>query len=314
MVTDGTDPRAYRFPADSLRCMPKTPIRDVSIAFETHGDASHRAVMLIAGLGSQLVYWSPEVVGDLVERGYFVIRFDNRDAGHSSGFDDWGEVDLQKVLVSALTGRRPHVPYDLADMAGDAVGLLDHLGVERAHVVGHSMGGMIAQRLAIDHGERVLSLVSMMSTTGEPGVGAPSPEAAGLIMRAPATTRAAAIEASVDAMRITWGPHHFDETRATNRATEAHDRSFRPTGIGRQFGAIVSDGNRTAELAALQTPALVVHGAADPLIHLSGGEATAAAIPSAALVVFEDLGHDLPPALWPPIRDRMVEHFSGRTP
>lgn len=312
MTSDATEPDRYRFLADSLPGMPQTPVRDVSIAYETHGDPSSPAVLLIAGLGNQLISWPTDMVTDLADRGHFVIRFDNRDTGLSSGFEDWGEVDARKSLVSALTGRRPEVPYDLADMAGDAVGLLDHLGVERSHVVGASMGGMIAQRLAIDHGDRVLSLVSIMSTTGNPAVGVPTPEAAGLLLQEPATTRAHAIAASVAAMRIISG-RYFDEPRAVTRATQAHDRAFRPGGVGRQFGAIVSDGDRTAELGGVSVPTLVIHGAADPLIHRSGGEATAAAIPEADLMILEGMGHDIPPQLWHVVRDRMLEHFAGAT-
>lgn len=285
----------------------------MEIVYDTTGHPDDPPVVLIAGMGNQLIYWGPEVVADLSARGHFVIRLDNRDAGLSTSFDDWGKINLQMVLASAISGRDPDVPYRLGDMAEDVIGLIDHLGIERAHVVGQSMGGMIAQRIAIDHPHRVLSLTSIMSTTGSPAVGRATGEASSLLTRAPAEDRAEAIASAVDSMRITWGPHHFDETRAVARATEAHDRSFRPAGAARQFGAIVADGDRTPELASLTAPTLVIHGGADPLIGVSGGEATAGAVPDAELVVFEDMGHDIPPALWPKIRDAMLRHFEAAT-
>ena len=291
--------------------MPSTDTREVEIVFDATGNPADPPVVLVAGMGNQLIYWGPEMVADLSGRGYFVIRLDNRDAGLSTSFDDWGKINLQMVLASAISGRDPHVPYRLGDMAQDVIGLIDHLGIDRAHVVGQSMGGMIAQRLAIDHPHRVLSLTSIMSTTGSPAVGQATAEASSLLTRAPADDRAAAIASAVDGMRITWGPHHFDETRAVTRATEAHDRSFRPAGAARQFGAIVADGDRTTELRSLAVPTLVIHGGADPLIGVSGGEATASAVPDAELVVFEEMGHDIPPALWPAIRDAMIRHFEA---
>lgn len=291
--------------------MPSTNTREVEIVYDTTGDPADPPIVLIAGMGNQLIYWGPEIVADLSGLGYFVIRFDNRDAGLSTSFDDWGKINLQMVLASAISGRDPDVPYHLGDMAGDVIGLIDHLGIGRAHVVGQSMGGMIAQRLAIDHPDRVRSLTSIMSTTGNPAVGQATGEASSLLTRAPAGDRAAAIASAVNGMRITWGPRHFDEARALTRATEAHDRSFRPAGAARQFGAIVADGDRTAELESLAVPTLVIHGGADPLIGVNGGEATAAAVPDAQLVVLEDMGHDIPPALWPAMRDAMIRHFEA---
>lgn len=309
---NATEPAKYRAPTDILAPMPSTHTRAVEIVYDTTGDPADPPVVLIAGMGNQLIYWGPEIVADLAGRGYFVIRLDNRDAGLSTSFDDWGKIDLKMALASSISGRDPDVPYHLGDMAEDVVGLIDHLGIERVHVVGQSMGGMIAQRIAIDHPQRVLSLTSMMSTTGNPAVGAATSEASSLLTRAPAEDRVTAIESAVDSMRITWGPY-FDRARAVARATEAHDRSFRPAGAARQFGAILADGDRTPELASLSVPTLVVHGGADPLIGVSGGEATAAAVPGAKLAVFEHMGHDIPPALWPEIRDVMVRHFEAAT-
>lgn len=291
--------------------MPSTHTRAVEIVYDTTGDPADPPVVLVAGMGNQLIYWGPEIVADLSARGYFVIRFDNRDAGLSTSFDDRGKINLQMVLAAVISGRDPDVAYRLSDMAGDVIGLLDHLDIEAAHVVGQSMGGMIAQRLAIDHPHRVLSLTSIMSTTGSPAVGQATAEASSLLTRAPADSRAAAIDSAVNAMRITWGPHHYDEARAVARATEAYDRSFRPAGAARQFGAIVTDGDRTPELESLAVPTLVIHGGVDPLIGVSGGEATASAVPDAELVVLEDMGHDIPPALWPEIRENMVRHFEA---
>lgn len=292
--------------------MPDAPAGAIDLCYDTTGDPSDPAVVLIAGLGQQMIAWRAEAVDDLASRGFFVIRFDNRDSGLSTKVG--GKVDIAAAFSAALSGRTPDVPYTLSDMAGDSFTVLDHLGIERAHFVGVSMGGMVAQRAAIDRPERVASLTSIMSTTGSSSVGQARPDAAALLMKTPSPGRDAAIAGSMDAMRLYWGPHHWDVDRARSRATAAHDRSFYPEGTGRQFAAILADGDRTNSLRALGVPTLVIHGDADPLIDISGGVAVADAVAEAELVVVQTMGHDVPPSLWPQVRDAMVAHFEAHSP
>jgi pimeloyl-ACP methyl ester carboxylesterase len=227
-----------------------------------------------------------------------VIRFDNRDAGRSTSRPEWGVPDVRAIVA----GDRTTVPYLLADLAADTAGLLDALGVPRAHVVGASMGGMIAQQVAIDHPDRVASLCSIMSTTGERSVGRATPEAAAVLARPPAPDRAAAVAASVASARIVGSPGYpAAEEELVRRAEAKYDRAYNPIGTLRQYAAIIASPERTDALGKVTVPTVVIHGAADPLITLSGGEATAAAVPGAELVVLDGMGHDLPRPLWPRI-------------
>jgi pimeloyl-ACP methyl ester carboxylesterase len=291
--------------------MPYARRGSVELFFDMTGDANHPPVLLVAGLGQQLIGWDTDAVQDLADQGYFVVRFDNRDVGLSTKLS--GEVDLMSVLAAAVMGRTPEVPYTLADMANDILSVMDHLAIERAHVVGVSMGGMIGQRLALDTPQRLASLTSIMSTTGSILVGQSTPEAAAFAFGEPATSRREVIDRTVDMLEVYWGPHHWDRERARKRAEAAFDRSFHPEGRNRQFAAMLADGDRTGSLAEVRAPTLVIHGEADPLIDVSGGRATADAIPDAKLVTFSTMGHDIPPALWPEIRDGMTAHFAGRS-
>ncbi len=288
--------------------MPYATSGPIELYYDTTGDPSDPTVVLVAGLGQQLIGWDAEAVQDLADRGHFVVRFDNRDVGLSTKLD--GEVDLMAALSAAMMGRAPRVPYLLSDMGRDIAAVMDHLGVERAHVAGVSMGGMIAQRFAIDAPDRLASLTSIMATTGSILVGQATPAAAAFAFGEPVTSREAVIQRTVDMLKTYWGPHHWDEERARARAVASFDRSFDPDGRNRQFAAMLADGDRTDELARLSVPALVVHGGADPLIDVSGGEATADAIPDAKLSIFPTMGHDIPPPLWPQIRDLMTDHFA----
>ena len=289
--------------------MPYAPSGDLEIFYDATGAPTDPPVLLLSGLGQQMIGWDIEAVEDLAARGYFVIRFDHRDVGLSTKLE--GKINIQAVFAAVLTGRTPSVPYTLADMGNDGLAVLDHLGIARAHVVGVSMGGMISQRMAIETPERLASMVAIMSTTGSTTVGQATPEASAFFMRAPAASREAAIAASVEMMRVYWGPHHWDEQRAQHRAADAFDRSFFPEGVGRQFAAILADGDRTEALRQLDTPTLVIHGEADPLIDVSGGSAIADAVPDAKLVILPTMGHDIPPELWPTVRDELVEHFAA---
>ncbi len=282
------------------------PLGEIELAYETFGDPADPAVLVIMGLGAQMIFWPEELCEALSERGYFMVRFDNRDVGLSTKLDGHSPPPLTKVLSGEVT----EVPYLLADMAVDAVGLLDYLGIDRTHVVGASMGGMIAQRLAIDHPERVLSLASIMSTTGDHAVGQPTPAALTVLMTAPPTDLEGYVEGFLAARRAI-GSHgfEFDEPRTRRLAERCYGRGFFPDGTARQFAAILASPDRTPELATIAAPTVVIHGDDDALIDVSGGRATAAAIPGAELVVIEGMGHDLPEGAWAPIAASLSRNF-----
>ncbi len=275
--------------------MPITKANGIELTYDTFGDPEAPPLLCIHGLGAQMTDWPPGFTRGLVDEGYHVICFDNRDQGRSTWMDDAGEPDVAALLVDPSVP----VPYLLADMADDAAGLLDALGIERAHVIGVSMGGMVAQQLAIDHPGRVATLTSMMSTPG-PSVGEPTPEALDALLVPPAEGRDQAIEQSVATSRAISSPGFpFDEAEVRRRATVHFDRGNHPVGTVRQLAAILASPDRTAGLHGVEVPTLVVHGAADPLVTLPGGQATAAAIPGAELWVVEGMGHDLPIAVLP---------------
>jgi pimeloyl-ACP methyl ester carboxylesterase len=288
--------------------MPYASSGSIELFYDTTGDRSDPPVILVAGLGQQMIGWETAAVQDLASRGHFVVRFDNRDVGLSTKLT--GDVDLMATLAAAVTGRAPSVPYRMSDMAMDIAALMDHLEIGRAHIVGVSMGGMIAQRFAIEAPDRLASLTSIMSTTGSTLVGQATPAAAAFMFGEPVTGREDVIERTVEMLKVYWGPHHWDEERARTRAVASYDRSFHPEGRTRQFAAMLADGDRTAELTRLAVPTLVIHGGADPLIDVSGGEATADAIPDAKLAILPSMGHDIPRELWPDIRDLITAHFA----
>jgi pimeloyl-ACP methyl ester carboxylesterase len=274
--------------------MPKAKSNGIELEYETIGNPDDPALLLIMGFTAQLIAWDDAFCQLLADQGFHVIRFDNRDVGLSSRIE--GDVDLAALFGGSID----NVPYALDDMADDAAGLLDALGIERAHIVGASMGGMIAQLVAIRHPEKTLSLCSIMSTTGDPTVGQPTPEAMAALMAPAATSRDAAIASGIATGRI-LSPVHFDEAKAADRAGRSYDRAFDPKGVARQMAAIGTQADRTPALAAVKVPALVIHGRPDPLVTVSGGEATAKAIPGAELLVFDEMGHDNPEPLWPEI-------------
>lgn len=278
----------------------------IRIAHETHGDPRNPTLLLIMGLGSTRVSWDPDFIDAAVARGFFVIVFDNRDVGDSTWIDTPG-LDVETAFTAALGGDRRAVPYTLTDMAADTAGLLDHLDRGPVHVLGISMGGMIAQQLAIDHPGRVATLTSIMSTTGDPTVGAPDPELLPLLTDARPTEREASIDHGVAVMEATFSPDHWDPIRARARAIREVDLGINPMGATRQLLAILASGSRSDALTNLRLPALVVHGAQDRLVHPSGGEATAAAIPGAHLLLIEDMAHDLPVAHWDRILDAVAD-------
>ncbi len=261
----------------------------IDIAYERFGPDESPPVLLIMGLGTQMLGWPDGFCSELVGRGVHVVRFDNRDVG----------------LSSHLTEAPP---YTLSDMAADTVGLLDALELDSAHLVGASMGGMIAQAAAIEHPQRVRSLTSIMSTTGDPSVGQPTEAALSALLSPPAATRADAIERTVSIVRVIGSPgFELDEADLRRRTGVAYDRAYDPGGIARQITAITSSGDRTASLRSISVPTLVIHGEADPLVDVSGGRATAGAIAGAELAIFEGMGHDLPRALWRDIVGAIAE-------
>ena len=280
-----------------------TRVGDVDIAYETFGDPGDPAMLLVMGLGIQMIGWDEELCGMWADRGLYVIRFDNRDTGHSSQVEGSPAPDF----MAAIAGDTSSASYLLADMADDAVGLLDHLGINAAHVVGVSMGGMIAQTMAIRHPDRVLSLTSIMSTTGDQAVGRPRPEILPVLLAPSPNDRQGFVDHQVGVFRRIGSPGYpGDEDRIRALCEQSFDRCFSPVGFARQLLAIFASGDRTSDLASVRAPALVIHGEEDPLIEVSGGEATAKAIPGAELLVIPGMGHDLPPVLWPKIVDAVV--------
>jgi pimeloyl-ACP methyl ester carboxylesterase len=276
----------------------------IDIAFERFGDPNAPPLLLIMGLGTQMLGWPDGFCGTLADRGVHVIRFDNRDIGLSTHITDAPAPDVG----AALTGDPSSASYRLSDMAGDTVGLLDALELATAHVVGASMGGMIAQTLAIEYPDRVRSLTSIMSTTGDPSVGQATRRAMAALLSPPAASREQAIERTLAIVRVIGSPgFELDETEIRRRTGLAYDRSNDPVGVARQLVAIAASGDRTSALRGVSAPTLVVHGADDPLVDVSGGEATARAIDGAELALFDGMGHDLPRVLWAELARRIGE-------
>ncbi len=279
------------------------PANGIEIAYETFGDPSGRPLLLVMGLATQMLAWHEEFCGALVDLGFHVVRYDNRDIGLSTHLHDAPLPDV----MAALGGDTSSASYTLDDMADDAVALLDSLGIDRAHVVGASMGGMIAQALAVRHPSRVASLTSIMSTPS-PAIGAPTQEAAAMLFAPPATSREEAVQRTRAAYEIIGSPGYpLDVEWLATISAEAYDRAYDPLGVARQLLAIHASGDRTDALRDLAVPTLVVHGDADPLVQVAGGHATAEAVPDAELLVIEGMGHNLPRELWPQITEAIAK-------
>jgi pimeloyl-ACP methyl ester carboxylesterase len=288
-----------------MPAMPRAHGNGVELEYETVGDPAGRPLLLVQGLGAQLISVEDGLCQELASRGFLVIRYDNRDAGLSTWFDDARPVNLAAVWG----GDHSTLAYTLEDMADDAVAVLDAAGAEAAHVAGISLGGMIAQLLATRYPTRVRSLASIMSTTGDRAVGQPTAEAASVLMSSMPGDRERYIDQAVANTRaISSGTaYRFDEDAVRRGAARGFDRAYHPKGTGRQFAAILAAGDRAAALAQIRVPTVVVHGEQDQIIGVSGGEATAAAIGGARLLRVPGLGHELPPGFWPVLADALVE-------
>jgi pimeloyl-ACP methyl ester carboxylesterase len=277
-------------------------VNGIDLCYETFGDPADPPLLLIMGVSAQMVLWDDEFCALLAGRGFHVVRYDSRDCGRSTYLT--GRVSLRAAYV------RRRTPYMLEDMADDAAALIERLGLGRVHVVGASMGGMVAQSLAIRYPELVTSLTSMMSTTGRRWVGRPAPRGAAALMATPPTDREGYIEHHLHTFRQIGSPGFaFDERRMRVRAGRAFDRGINRPGTARHLGAVLASYDRTRQLRRLQLPAAIIHGAADQVIDVSGGLATVRAIPRSELHVFNGMGHDLPAELWPRFAD-IIERIS----
>ena len=273
----------------------------VELCYQTFGDPGDRPLLLIMGLGGPMTWWDPEFCRLLARRGFYVIRYDNRDTGRSS--KQKGRV-TRLALLRAFAGRRVAAPYSLSDMAADAAGLLDHLGVDGAHVVGISMGGMIAQTLAIEHASRVRSLTSIMSTTGKRTVGWQDPKLLPALLAPRSIEREAYVESSAKFWEMIGSPGYPEDPLHTrSKAEETFDRGLNGPGVLRHMMAVLTQPNRATGLHAVMVPTLVIHGMKDRMVHVSGGRATSAAVPGSELLLVEGMGHDLPRDLWPTFAD-----------
>lgn len=293
--------------------MPRARSNGIEIEYETFGPSPSAGgaepLLLIMGLGTQMLGWTEAFCEHLVERGHHVIRYDNRDVGLSTKFADAEHDSVLEAFGKAASGQPVKTAYELRDMAADAAGLLDALALPRAHVVGASMGGMIAQSLAIDSPDRVATLTSIMSHTGEPGLGQPTPEAGQVLMTPAPLGRDAVIAQALRTWKIIGSPGFpFDEARIRDRAARSFDRCHHPAGSERQLVAIVAAGSRRDALERLQTPTLVIHGEDDPLVPLEGGRATLEAVPEAQSLFIPGMGHDMPVELYDALADAISGH------
>lgn len=279
----------------------------VELCYDERG--SGEPLVLVMGIGAQMILWPDGFCDALAARGFRVIRFDNRDVRRSTRMDHLGVPPMGRTLLGSLVGMRVVAPYSLEDMADDVAHLLDALDIEDAHVVGASMGGMIAQTMAFTHPHRVRTLVSMMSTTGKPGVFISEPRALRALFRPAPRTKDEAVERSLELFEVIRSTgFEFDVDGVRERSARAWDRGYNPRGFLRHLGAIGATGDRTARLRFVRSPTLVVHGTVDPLLRPIGGRMTADAIPGARLELIEGMGHDLPEGAWPRLTDLIAAH------
>ena len=280
-------------------------VGDVELCYEPFGDPDRPTVLLVMGLGTQMIAWHADFCGELADRGFYVIRYDNRDVGRSTHLSDRPTPKVRELMTRRI--RRP--AYLLKDMAADGLGLLDELGIESAHVVGASMGGMIAQTMAAEHPDRVRSLVSIMSSTGSRWSGQPAPRILPVFLQKPASGKEAYVERIVKLFALVGSPgFERDDDELRELASTSWDRGVDPAGLNRQLGAIIASGHRGQDLKRIRVPTLVIHGKSDRLIRPSGGRATSRAIPGARLDLIDGMGHDLPRGVWPRIVDGIEQN------
>ncbi|MES2165427.1 MAG: alpha/beta hydrolase [Pseudomonadota bacterium] len=286
----------------------------IELCYEIFGAPDAEPLVLIMGLGAQMIHWDDDFCRDLADRGFRVIRFDNRDIGKStrmSGGKPLRPIELLKLRIFKIA---PEAPYKLWDMARDVVGLLDALGIRKAHIVGASMGGMIAQEIAMQYPERVLSLTSIMSSTGNPKLPQATREASAILLAPPPTTKAEYIKRFGQTWKVLrGGSFPLDEAKDLERAERTYARGLNPPGVGRQLRAILASGNRKDRLGSVKAPTLVIHGTIDPLVRVEAGKDTAASIPGAKLLLVEGMGHALPIPMWPTIIGAIAEHARAAT-
>lgn len=287
----------------------------LQLCTDAFGDPTAEPLVLVMGLGAQMIQWDDAFCEALATRGFYVVRFDNRDVGESTHLSGGTRLGLGRFLAHRFLGASIDAPYKLRDMADDLVGLIAALGFESAHVVGASMGGMIAQEAAMAYPERVRSLVSIMSTTGDPKLPGPTRAAQALLRMAPPKTREEYIKHFVHNWRVMRvGSFPEDEARDLELGARSYDRGLNPAGVGRQFRAILASGSRKERLASLRVPTLVLHGAVDPLIRVEAGRDTAASIPGARLHIVEDMGHAIPRPMWSVVLDAIAQHAHAAFP
>ena len=288
--------------------MTKVKTNNIEVEYETFGNASDKPLLLVEGLGGQLINWDEGFIQSLVDRGFFVIIFDNRDVGLSTKFEEAGEPNIMQAFMAVQAGEPVESPYSLENMADDAVGLLDALNIEKAHICGESMGGMIVQVIAFRHPNRVISLTSIMSSTGNPDLPPAKPEILQMFTTPPPQERDAYIEFFIKNARLLYGSGFpFDEVRGREITGKAFDRCFYPPGFGRQLLAIIANGNRKPKLASITVPTLIIHGNDDQLVPVEGGKDTHEAIPGSELIIIDGMGHSLPPETWNQVSDAIAK-------
>ena len=284
----------------------------IEICYEIFGDANAEPLLLIMGLAAQMIHWDDDFCRQLAARGFRVIRFDNRDIGKSTRLTGGKRLTPLELLKLRFLKIPVQASYKLRDMAEDTTGLMDVLGIKSAHLVGASMGGMIAQEIAISFPQRVRSLTSIMSSTGNPKDPPPTREAAALLMAAPPATKQEYIERFAKTWKILrGGSFPEDEALDRSRAERTYERGLNPAGVGRQLRAILASGSRKERLRSDMAPTLVIHGSVDPLVRPQAGRDTAASIPGAKLLMIEGMGHALPIPMWPQIIDAIDKHAHG---
>ena len=290
--------------------MPQIDANGISLEYDTFGSDSNRPLLLVMGLGAQMIHWDEDFCNLLAETGHFVIRYDNRDIGLSEKMGQFSIPDMAQMMAEFMEGKTPEVPYTLDDMAADGMSLLDALDIDRAHICGASMGGMIVQAMAINHSDRIKSMTCIMSSTGNPDLPSASPEAQAALATTSEENEAAVVQRAIEMNAVVGSPgFEFDIERATRKAIAAFDRSFYPAGIARQMAAIAAHGDRRKKLNQISVPTLIIHGTDDCLVPVEGGIDTHENIRNSKLMLIEGMGHDLPVGAW----KRIVEGVSNLT-